>query len=203
MPLKSNFKTDLAQEKKLIPVLDSYYRKHLKLYNFKRVHSLEQQLSGIDLSLTHKKTGETFFVDEKAQLDYLNKNLPTFAFELFYTKNETLKQGWLFDAQKKTQIYALITNIQKQRDNFTGCNITFVNRQKLISFLAQKGLDEDFLKKRALKHLGFHGKMELPGLDLRKEGHVHFSSKNKAEQPINLVLQLDFLKEIGVAKKFI
>ena len=201
--MKTNFKADLAQEKKLIPVLDSYYRKHLKLYDFDRIHSLEQQLSGIDLILTHKKTGKTFFVDEKAQLDYLNKNLPTFAFELFYTKNETLKQGWLFDAKKKTQIYALVTNIQKQSDSFTGCNITFVNRSKLLSFLAEKGLDEDFLKNRVLEHLGFHGKMEVPGLDLRREGHVHFSSKNKAEQPVNLVFQLSFLKVIGVAKEFI
>ena len=139
MHLKSNFKTDLAQEKKLIPLLDSYYRKHLKFYDFKRVDETEQQLQGIDLIFTHKKTGETYFVDEKAQLDYLNKNLPTFAFELFYTKNNSLKQGWLFDAQKKTQMYALITNIQKRKDNFTGCNITFVNRSKLLSFLTEKG----------------------------------------------------------------
>ncbi|MEO0902607.1 MAG: hypothetical protein AAFY00_11560 [Bacteroidota bacterium] len=201
--MKSNFKADLAQEKKLIPVLDSYYQKHLKLYDFERVHSLEQQLSGIDLIFTHNKTGETYFVDEKAQLDYPNKNLPTFAFELFYMKNETLKQGWLFDAQKKTQMYALATNIQKENETFTACNITFVNRQKLLCLLAEKGLDEDFLKKRVLEHFGFHGKMELSRLDLHKEGHVHFSSKNKAEQPINLLFQLAFLKEVGVAKKFI
>ena len=203
MFLKSNFKTDLAQEKKLTPLLDSYYHKHLRFYDFKRVDEIEQQLQGIDLILTHKKTGKIFFVDEKAQLDYLNKSLPTFAFELFYMKNETLKQGWLFDAQKKTQMYSLVTNIQKENETFTDCNITFVNRQKLLSFLVEKGFDEAFLKKRVLEHSGFHGKMELPGLDLRKEGHVHFSSKNKAEQPINLVFQLAFLKEIGVAKKFI
>lgn len=201
--MKSNFKTDLAKEKSLTPLLDFYYREHLKFYDFERVHSLEQQLQGMDLILTHKKTGETFFVDEKAQLDYLNKNLPTFAFELFYTKSEILKQGWLFDAQKKTQMYALITNIQKEDETFTACQITFVNRQKLLSHLVEKGLDEGFLKKRVLEHLGFHGKMELHGLDLRKEGHVHFSSKNKAEQPINLVFQLAFLKGIGVAKRFI
>ena len=103
MHLKSNFKTDLAQEKKLIPLLDSYYRKHLKMYDFERVDTLEEQLDGIDLILTHNKTGETYFIDEKAQLDYLNKNLPTFAFELFYSKNDSLKQGWLFDAQKSSK----------------------------------------------------------------------------------------------------
>ncbi|WP_422858180.1 hypothetical protein ACOKFD_12215 [Flagellimonas sp. S174] len=173
------------------------------MYDFKRVHSLEQQLSGIDLILTHKKTGEVYFVDEKAQLDYLNKNLPTFAFELFYTKNETLKHGWLFDSEKKTQMYALVTNIQKENDSFTACNITFVNRNKLLYFLTDNGLDEAFLKNQVLEHLGFHGKMELSGLDLRKEGHVHFSNKNKAEQPINLVLQLAFLKEIRVARRFV
>ena len=109
----------------------------------------------------------------------------------------------MFDAQKKTQMYALITNIQKKNQDFTTCNITFVNRQKLLSFLARYGLNQDFFKKRALENYGFHGKMELPCLDLRKEGHVHFSSKNKAEQPVNLVFQLSFLKEIGVARRFV
>ncbi len=201
--MKSSFKADLAHEKQLSVFLDHCYAKHLKHYSFERIHDLKSQKEGIDLILTHKKNGKTYFVDEKAQLDYLNKNLPTFAFELFYTKNETLKKGWLFDAQKKTQMYSLVTNIKKNGTSFSSCAITFVNRNKLLSFLGSKGLNEAFIKKRALEHLGFHGKMELPSLDLRKEGHVHFSRKNKEEQPINLVLQLGFLKEIGVAKKFI
>lgn len=58
-------------------------------------------MQGIDLILKDKHLEKQFLVDEKAQLDYVNESLPTFAFELFYQKNGIQKQGWLFDASKK------------------------------------------------------------------------------------------------------
>ena len=122
--------------------MDSYYRNHLKLYGFERVKNLEQQLEGIDLILKNKKTGEAFFVDEKAQLDYVNESLPTFAFEILYRKNEIEKLGWLLDAKKRTQFYALVTSIfSDEASIFTSCNITFVNREKLMRFFNKSRID--------------------------------------------------------------
>jgi hypothetical protein len=98
---KSNFKTDLQKEQNLAVLLDAYYGKYLKHYHFKRISNLKQQLQGIDLILTHKVSKKEFLIYEKAQLDYLNNDLPTFAFELQYHKKGAIKKVWIFDTHKK------------------------------------------------------------------------------------------------------
>jgi len=202
--LKSNFKADLSKEKQLAPLLDSYYQKHLKQYSFERVCQLTKQLQGIDIILKDICSGKQFFVDEKAQLDYINESLPTFAFELFYHKNEIQKQGWLFDTTKKTQFYALVTSIYSdEKDVFTSCNITWVNREKLILRLDELGLNQKFLNRFSLVQKNGHGKLILEQLDPKTQGYLFFSSKNKAEKPVNLILKLDFLEQIGVAKRLV
>ena len=141
--MKSKFKADLSKEKQLTPLLDFYYQKHLKHYRFERISHIKKQLEGIDLILKDNRSEKQFFVDEKAQLDYVNESLPTFAFELFYQKNGVQKQGWLFDTSKRTQFYALVTSIYSDEDDvFTSCNITFVNREKLILRLDELGLSK-------------------------------------------------------------
>ena len=202
--LKSNFKADLSKELRLSSLLDTYYQKHLKKYDFERVSELKKQLQGIDLILKDKQSGDFFFVDEKAQLDYINESLPTFAFELFYSKNGVQKQGWLFDVSKKTHFYAWVTSIYSdESDVFTSCNITFVNREKLILRLHELGLNQSFLEELALDQKEVHGKLVLERLDPKKEGYLYFSSTNKVEKPVNLILRLEFLNRIGVAKRLI
>lgn len=185
-------------------MLDSYYQKHIKQYTFDRIVDLEQQLLGIDVILTDKKTGAIYFLDEKAQLDYINESLPTFVFELSYKKNGKQKEGWLFDASKKTHFYALVTSIfSDEEDRFTSCNITFVNREKLIQHLAILDLSKERFQEIADKNRGYHGKLGLEKLDPWHEGYLFFSTQNKAEKPINLVLKLDYLIAIGVAKRLV
>ncbi|MFD2100159.1 hypothetical protein [Flagellimonas iocasae] len=202
--MKSKFKADLSKEHRLTPLLDVYYQKHLKQYTFERVVDLEQQLLGVDVILTDKKTGATYFVDEKAQLDYVNENLPTFAFELFYEKAKIKKGGWLFDASKKTDFYALVTSIfSDEEDRFTSCNITFVNREKLIQHLSVLNLTSERFQEIVLQHSGHHGKLGLKKLHPLHEGYLFFSTQNKAEKPINLILKLDYLMAIGVARRLV
>ncbi|MCK0161237.1 hypothetical protein [Allomuricauda sp. F6463D] len=202
--MKSKFKADLSKEKKLTPLLDSYYQKHLKLYSFERVFDLKRQLLGIDLILKDNRSEKQFFVDEKAQLDYINESLPTFAFELYYQKNGVQKQGWLFDSSKKTHFYALVTSIYSdEEDVFTSCNITMVNREKLISCLHSLRLNQEHLKRFISKNKDRHGKLILDELNPKTEGYLFFSRNNKAEQPINLILKLDYLIKIGVAKRLV
>ncbi|MDC6365181.1 MULTISPECIES: hypothetical protein [Flavobacteriaceae] len=203
--MKSNFLSDLAKEKQLSQLLDVYYNKHLKCYDFDRISSLKEQNLGIDIVLKHKNSKAIYFVDEKAQLDYINESLPTFAFELFYEKKGVQKQGWLFDDTKKTHFYALVTSIFSDvvHDEFTSCNITLVNRQKLIQHLASLGLTKTFFAALVEKRKDVHGKLELEKLSCRNEGYLYFSTKNKAEKPINLILRLNYLIEIGVAKRLV
>ena len=202
MPLQSNFKSDLEREQKLCILLDRYYRQYLKQYSFERVSHMKQQMAGIDLIFTRKTCGRTYSIDEKAQLDYLNENLPTFAFELSYQKNGILKEGWLFDTSKKTDFYSLITSIYADAPKeFTSCKITLVNRQKLIDVLTARSITLSSLKKYIVPDEELHGKIKISELNHRNEGYLYASTKNKAEKPLNLILKLDFLEETGVAKR--
>jgi len=202
MPLQSNFKSDLEREKELCLLLDRYYNQYLNHYTFERISDMKQQMAGIDLIFTHKTSGKQYHIDEKAQLDYVNENLPTFAFELSYEKNGILKEGWLFDTSKTTEFYALITSIYADAPNvFTSCKITLVNRQKLVHLLTERNLNSAILKRYTLPGENIHGKIKIEELHHRSEGYLYASTKNKVEKPLNLILKLDFLEEMGVAKR--
>lgn len=193
---KSTFTSDLKKERNLAPFLDRLYSENLKSYDFVRNHDQKEQLMGIDVVFTHKKTNRSFNVDEKAQLDYLNERLPTFAFEVSYLKDGERKKGWLFDNQKKTEFYALVTSIFSDApEKYTSCKITLVNRSLLLSFLEKRKVVFE-----KLSPPNNHGKQRLEALDERTEGYLYFSKRNKAEQPLNIVLRLDFLLENGIAK---
>ncbi len=203
MPQVSRFWEDMEKERQLSDFLDLHYAAHLKNYTFERIHDLKRQQQGIDLMFVHGPTGKRYTVDEKAQLDYLNEDLPTFAFELGYLKNGAPKEGWLFDARKNTEFYALITAIYTDAPHtFTSCKITFVNRRKLIFLLESRGIFKKQLGQymENVTHLG--AKMEIRELHPRNEGYLYFKA-HKVEKPVNLVLKLDFLIENGVAKRLV
>lgn len=199
--MKSTFTSDLGKEKRLSELLDAYYSKWLRHYDFERVQSLQEQLRGVDVIYKHRTTKETFLVDEKAQLDYINEDLPTFAFELHYLKNGVLKEGWLFDSAKKTDFYALVTAIYEDEPaKYTSCKVTFVNRSKLVAFLEAMGVTRNSLFDYYQKGMVPHGKMEIQELNPRTAGYLYHSKNNKSEQPFNLILKLDYLLSNGIAK---
>ncbi len=202
--LKSNFSSDLKKEQKLFPFLDAIYTDKLRHYTFKRVSDYKAQLKGIDIVFTHNTTRQDYLIDEKAQLDYINDDLPTFAFEIQYEKKGRQKEGWLFDNTKETHFYSLITALfEDSPDTFTSCKITLVNRDKLIAFLAAKKITKDFLMTKIEKRPHKHAKLVLDRLNPKTEGYLYFSTKNKAEKPVNLILRLEYLIRHGIAKRLV
>ena len=204
--MNSKFNEDLSKEEALGRFLDKIYQNLFIGYDIQRITNIDLQHKGIDIIIS--KDEEQFYVDEKAQLDFLNNELPTFAFEISYLKNETENFGWLFDKAKLTQRYFLITGIylnnpENIKEGFKDCNIISVNREKLIFLLNSKGLDSANTKKindrirSGTKEKG----IEIQELNYRTEGRFHFSKSNKSEQPINLILYIDFLIKSKVAKK--
>lgn len=205
--MKSKFYQDLSKEELLGTYLDSYYPKIFQdtVFKVERVRDRHLQHRGVDLLLKSAVDG-CYFVDEKAQLDYLNTALPTFAFELSYLKKDDWRLGWLLDSTKLTTIYFLVTNIcpLSEKDlskGFAKIKITGIYRAKLLKLLAQKGLTQKrlFALDKEIRQNNVDGKIPIPELDAKKEGTFYFSKKNKREQPINLVLKLDFLvsAEVG------
>ncbi len=203
----SSFRSDLGQEKILAEYLDKIYAK--KELDFKRTNDLDLQLQGIDIIINFN--GKEYLIDEKAQLHYLNADLPTFTFELSYLKNGILKDGWLFDPSKKTHYYFLITGIflkdDKEElahaDDIKNIKITSVNRNKLIEHLTSITLDRQSLGQYdlALRDGSSYGSNVINELDARYGGQMYFT-EHLTEEPMNLQLRLSYLIQHGVAKKF-
>lgn len=199
----SHFQRDLNKEKLLGKFLDTIYSTlNIK---FERVEDINLQHRGVDLIYPENNA---VFIDEKAQLDYLNKSLPTFTFELSYLKNNEQKLGWLLDDSKKTTHYFLITGIfAVDKDNlekgFESCIITSVNRNKLINHLESKNLTKERLLQYDADLREFEIKKSrnvIEELQPKTEGLLYFSPQ-LAEQPINLQLRLKKLIKVGVAKQ--
>ncbi len=204
-----SFDRDMAAEKILAQYLDAFYKE--KQYPLQRIEEKSMQLQGIDLIY---EKGETFYyIDEKAQIHYLNRDLPTFTFELsYFNKEQELKQGWLFDKSKKTDLYFLITGIILKNglsklsaaSDIKNLKLTVVDRKLLIKFLANLGLNRAVLQKY---DLGFRkearfGKNELAELNPKKEGLIYFT-EHLQEKPMNLQLRLSFLLSNKVAKRVV
>ncbi len=197
----STFDQDLNKEGLLGQFLDGIY-KQLD-YDFKRIYDLDLQNKGVDLIILHR--GTEYLIDEKAQLDYLNHCLPTFTFELSYLKNGKWRKGWLFDKNKVTDHYFLITNIslntQNIEDGFKDCSITSVNTKKLRSYLEKIGLGWDILSVMDGQIRHSDQKQNIPLRHLKeKEGCLYYSVQ-KDEKPLNLKLYLKWLIKIGFAKR--
>ena len=205
--MTSNFKSDLHKEQKLGFFLDTIYAEKFKNnFQIHRITDKIKQLSGIDLEIhdcRKRNDVQIYFVDEKAQLDYLNKSLPTFAFELSYLKKGKYRKGWLIDEKKEAAYYFLITNIYtNEKQEFIGCKITSINRQKLLNLLEKKGLTNLILENydKAFRTDKKNGKTPIKELNASKEGYIFCSHSNKAEKPINLILKLNYLIKMNVGK---
>jgi len=205
--MKSKFYEDLSKEEFLGTYLDTFYPQIFKdsTFTVERIWDTRQQHQGIDLLLKNDK--QCFYVDEKAQLDYLNISLPTFAFEISYLKRGHWRVGWLVDATKVTQIYFLITNIcLVEKDDLSAglSNIKIIGiyRAKLLALLKSRGLNQQrvIALEKSIRNNNISGKIPIPELNEKKEGVFYFSKNNKKEQPINIVLKLSFLLKEGVGK---
>ena len=206
--MESNFNIDLSNESLLANYLDAIYPTLFNGFEINREKDLENQHKGIDIIIS--KNDVNYFIDEKAQLDYVGKDLPTFAFEISYLKDSVQKLGWLYDTSKLTHKYFLITAIFLNEPSdfskgFKSCKITSVDRGKLIELLNSKKLSVkrvDDLNNQ-IRNGNAEGGIPIDELDYYSEGKLFFSKTNKSEQPINLVLKLEFLINCGVAKRVI
>lgn len=195
------FEHDLSQERLLQPYLDRRYAAHG--IRAERSTDRVEQAAGIDVRLT--KGGLTYAVDEKAQLHYIGKSLPTFALEVDMRIAGGTRPGWLFDERKRTEVYAFVFDIAlhdghselHNADHVASAHIVLVNRARLIAHLAKAGLDEHMLHKlaRELRESDSDQRsVKAPGVRV-------ILSRHYAEQPVNLLVTRRFRESIGQVMK--
>lgn len=200
-------KEDHSAETQLALFMDKYLYNRFPTGNafstIRRVHDEQGQRSGIDVEFTGAD-GRVYYVDEKAQLHYLNQNLPTFAFELLSFQKGYDTVGWLCNAKLKTDFYMLIWPFATQDDyngitfdRFTKADCLLIQKQKILKMLASSGLTVERMLSdaRCIRASGRKGKIPIDGI----KGIYYFASypKKYQEAPINIVISKPKLKDIA------
>ena len=198
---------DMSAEAQLAAFLDKYLYDRFpdaqRYSSIERITDKREQLNGTDVRFT-MKSGKVFNVDEKAQLYYLNKNLPTFAFEVQFLRHGIPTIGWLCNDRLDTDYYLLIWPFANRdtpagitwRD-FTRTECLMIKKQDVLSLLKQNGLTVGRLLADADKFRmqGLTGKIRIEGVS----GIYYYisSSRKYAEEPINIVISKPHLRHIA------
>ena len=174
-----------------------------KFTSIYREYSRERQLQGIDVTVNSRSSSVN--IDEKAQLYYINKDLPTFAFELQFLRGGEATTGWLLNDCLLTDLYLLIWPFAKvddlallRKDNITHLDALLVSKESVRNFLDDKGLTAAKMQSQIvqLRRSGIIGRYntEIQGV------YYFVSSRNQyAEGPINIVIKKSYLEEIAEA----
>ena len=191
---------DSTVEKEIGKFLDIYFYPKISK-DFKRFENKENQLAGIDIQFTLSETG-TIIVDEKAATHYINKDIPTFAFELsFKLSSGQAVQGWLLDESKKTEYYLLLWIKASKTwdlvlDDINEVKAILIDRFKVIKYLESEGYNSDKLERAVTKIRN----NKLDGA-LGKNPHssiYFYSTLRLTEEPINVIIKRKKLEELAL-----
>ena len=112
-------------------------------FDYQRVTDRRMQTKGVDI--VHKVNGITRYVDEKFAIQYYNKDLFTFAFELS-SKNNKDDSGWFLSDHMITTHYAVLWF--KANDDFSKIyeyDLCYIDKQKLKDYLNTVGYYDGIL----------------------------------------------------------
>ncbi len=171
--------------------------------SIRRVQDKEEQLNGVDVEFIGTDD-RVYCVDEKAQLHYLNQNLPTFALELLSYQKGYDTIGWLCNNKLKTDFFMLIWPSATTDDyegitwdQFTKADCLLIQKQKILKMLASKGLTVERMLSdaRDIRASGRKGKIPIPGV----RGIYYFASypRKYQEAPINIIVSKPILKDLA------
>lgn len=142
--------------------------------------------------------------EDKSVAYYLNKNLPTFAFEIEFLRNGIPTTGWLCNDSLVTDFYLLIWPFATQDspkgirwDQFEKAECLLIQKKKLLKALQELGLSEERLVGDARQIRSNHliGKQAISNLS----GIYYYASdpQKYREAPINLVISKTRLSQIA------
>jgi len=196
---------DSKAEFEVSKFLDKYF--YPKFYpNRERVSDKVNQLNGIDVIIDIPEIGKVA-VDEKAAVHYVNKGIPTFAFEVDFRLNTgELVEGWFLSKSKTTQYYLLIwVWADKDKgfdyDDISKLEVILIDRFKVQKALLNYGMSENTINEisktlRERNIAGVHHK------DFSKPFYFYLTS-HLSENPLNIILKKDFLIQNSIHHSFI
>ncbi len=144
------------------------------------------------------------FIIEMNLFYYLNKNIPTFAFELSFLRKGTSTLGWLCNDRLETDMYLLIWPFAEKDScsgiswrEFTKAECYLIEKKKVLQLLQEHGLSVNEMLRRAeeIRQNNEHGKILIPGI----HGIYYYASdpQKYKEAPINIVIYKGLLRAIA------
>jgi hypothetical protein len=193
---------DSSDEQEVGKFLDKYFYPQ-NTSEFIRYNDKEHQLLGIDTMFSYKELNN-ILVDEKAATHYINKDIPTFAFEInFVNSIGALSNGWLFDSEKKTQYYLVIWVKAKkdkgiQCEDITELDCLLIERLRIIEMLKSYSFDavkaEEIAKNIRSKQV--YGVSDKSASKPFYFYYTHYL----AERPINVIIWKSRLIALSAAR---
>ena len=191
---KSKFYEDKRKEELFGNWLDNhfYIRMIGKYKSITRNSDATLQKRGVDV-IIETNGGKTIYIDEKATLQYINKNIPTFAFEIRNTTSSA--QGWLYNPNYVTDYYLLAwPNATDESipnaESFFNTEVMSIKRSGVVQLLVDNGLTEGRildLVQQYQSRLSETNKFEIAsGITLNFNQFL-------AERPINVVVKKNIL----------
>lgn len=206
---------DMTNEQMLAKYLDEHFYSTGKFEKFERVTDKYQQLLGKDIIVTSSKLNLTnTIIDEKNTSHYVNKDIPTFAFELStLTKNGTLVEGWLTDPRKQTEYYLLaypFANLINPYDKvptfkeITKVKLLLIKRDAILKFLESSGYNRESLI-NVSKIIREHVKSQEDNKEIKErmksnKGFWFNETLHLSEKPINVIIPRNKLEELAILK---
>lgn len=207
---------DNRVEKEISKFLDENLYPYSPFDSFTRISSKEAQLQGQDVILTSSTIGlNEGIVDEKCSAHYVNKNIPTFAFELsFLLKDNTEVEGWLTDLNKSTEYYLLLWPFAQIIDNgiapdFSKKDITkidylLVSRVAILNLLESKGFNKkrlqiasNYMRKNVYSK---EHQAQIKEQYKEKVGFYFTITRNLPETPVNVIIYRRDIEKIALLK---
>ena len=145
------------------------------------------QKKGVDV-IANTSQGEKIYIDEKAALHYINKNIPTFSFEIMNVTSKAM--GWLYNPNYITDYYLLAwpnAHDESVPDEyaFTTSEVMVIRRENVIQLLEEKGLNPQSIKEHICKY--YNRREQDNNIQIVDGVKLNFNL-TLHEQPINLII---------------
>ena len=196
---------DEARTRIVEQFMDDVYAKNG--YNVTRISNPRLQKQGVDI--IHVQDGEERNVDEKYAINYYNKDLRTFSFEL-YSRNNRDNNGWFTADHIITDDYAILWfSADDDFKEITQYDLCIIPKEAILDLVYDAGyydeIVDDFLRyweyRQYINHdEDYYEKGE--GKGLRRYLQLDFGiricqSVGLHEQPINIVIPKDELVRLA------
>lgn len=202
--VQSRFYEDKRKEELFGIWLDSHFYSEFKesYKSITRNTDAVLQKRGVDV-IIETFTGTRIYVDEKATLQYINKRIPTFAFEIKNTASGA--QGWLYNPAYLTDYYLLAwPNASDESipnaESFLRTEVMSIKRSRVIELLCDNGLTESRILELVEEYS--KGLNERNKFEIAKGITLNFNL-SLAEKPINIVVKKDLISKYAVFSTFV